>query len=54
MTAVILVAWRGVTQQAGYAETAIAAFGVLTVFALAWIAVMTTLRRRSRRWRRSR
>ena len=25
---------------AGYAETAIAAFGVLTVFALAWIAVM--------------
>ncbi len=40
MTAVILVAWRGVTQQAGYAETAIAAFGVLTVFALAWIAVM--------------
>ena len=41
MTAVILVAWRGVTQQAGYAEVAIAAFGVLTVFALAWIAVMT-------------
>ncbi len=39
MTAVILVTWRGVTQQAGYAETAIAAFGVLTVFALAWIAV---------------
>ena len=40
MTAVILVVWRGVTQQAGYAETSIAAFGVLTVFALAWIAVM--------------
>ncbi len=40
MTAVILVLWRGVTQPSGYAETAIAAFGVLAVFSLAWIAVM--------------
>ena len=39
-TAVILVAWRGVTQHGGHAETAVAAFGVLAVFALAWIAVM--------------
>jgi hypothetical protein len=40
MTAAVLVAWRGVTQQAGYAEIAVAAFGVLALFALAWIAVM--------------
>ena len=39
-TAVILVVWRGVTQQAGYAAVGIAAFGVLIAFALAWIAVM--------------
>src|SRR5688572_4722271 len=40
MTAVILVTWRAVTQPAGHAQTAIGAFGVLTLFALAWIAVM--------------
>ena len=40
MTAVILVNWRAVTQSAGHAQTAIGAFGVLTLFALAWIAVM--------------
>ena len=39
-TAVILVVWRGVTQQAGYASIGIAAFGVLIAFALAWIVVM--------------
>ena len=40
MTAVILVTWRAVTQSAGHAQTAIGAFGVLTLFALGWIAVM--------------
>lgn len=39
-TAVIVVVWRGVTQQAGYAATGIGAFGVLIAFALAWIVVM--------------
>jgi len=39
-TAIILVVWRGVTQQAGYAEIALAAFGALTLFALVWLAVM--------------
>ena len=38
--ALILAVWRGVTQQAGYAATGIAAFGVLIGFALLWIAVM--------------
>ena len=40
MTAVILVQWRAVTQSAGHAQIAVGAFGVLTLFALAWIAVM--------------
>ena len=40
MTAAILMNWRAVTQSAGHAQTAIGAFGVLTVFALAWIGVM--------------
>jgi hypothetical protein len=38
--AVILVVWRSVTQQAGYASTGIAAFGALIAFALTWILVM--------------
>ena len=40
MTAVILVTWRATTQAAGHAQTAVGAFGVLALFALAWIAVM--------------
>jgi uncharacterized membrane protein len=40
MTALILLVWRNVTQAAGYAPTAIAAFGVLIGFSMAWIAVM--------------
>ena len=40
MSAVILVAWRAVTQSAGHAPIAIYTFGVLTLFALAWIGVM--------------
>jgi uncharacterized membrane protein len=39
MTALILAVWRGVTQQAGYATTGIAAFGALMAFSLLWIAV---------------
>jgi uncharacterized membrane protein len=38
--AVIVMVWGVHTQQAGYAATTIAAFGVLSLFALAWIAVM--------------
>jgi uncharacterized membrane protein len=41
MVAIILLAWRNVTQEFDQATTAIAAFGVLTLFALGWIRVMT-------------
>jgi len=40
MVGLILLMWRGVAQPRGYAEVGIAAFGVLAVFALAWIVVM--------------
>ena len=39
MTAIVLVTWSTTTQAAGHAQTAIAAFAVLTAFALAWILV---------------
>ena len=45
MAAIILLAWRNVTQGFDQATTAIAAFGVLTLFALAWIRVMTRFAR---------
>ena len=40
MVGLILLVWRGVAQPLGYADVGIAAFGVLAVFALAWIVVM--------------
>ncbi len=40
MVGMILLMWRGVAQPRGYADVGIAAFGVLAVFALAWIVVM--------------
>ncbi len=40
MVAIILVAWRMMTQPMGYATVGIAAFGVLALFALGWIRVM--------------
>ena len=40
MVAVILIGWRSVTQPFDQAAVAIGAFGVLTLFALAWIRVM--------------
>ena len=35
----ILLTWHGVTQSSGFADVGVAAFGVLAMFALAWIAV---------------
>jgi uncharacterized membrane protein len=40
MVAIILIAWRGVTQQAGYANVGVEAFAALALYALAWIAAM--------------
>jgi hypothetical protein len=40
MVGLILLTWRSVSQPGGYAEVGIAAFGVLAVFALAWILVI--------------
>src|SRR6185503_15199961 len=40
MVAIILMAWRNVTQGFDQAATGIAAFGVLAIFALGWIRVM--------------
>ena len=40
MVAIIIVAWRTVTQPLGHAVMSIGAFGALTLFALAWIRVM--------------
>jgi uncharacterized membrane protein len=41
MVGVILIAWRTMTQPLGHAVIGIEAFGALTLFALAWIRVMS-------------
>ncbi|MBY0497501.1 MAG: DUF2339 domain-containing protein [Cyanobacteria bacterium] len=41
MVAIILIAWRSMTQPLGHASIGIHAFGVLMLFSLAWIRVMS-------------
>jgi hypothetical protein len=38
--ALIVIGWRNITQSYGYADVSIYAFGVVTLFSLAWIGVM--------------
>lgn len=54
MVGLILLMWRGVAQPRGHAEVGIAAFGVLAVFALAWIFVMRRFSEQAARARKTR